>query len=344
MKMGDQRTVQIDFEDIDIVEELGGPTKAMRKGLEALRTMREIEEGKKILVELYPPDWTFEKASTEKRLYILLLSLTEDPKREDIAKFWYDRYRNPEIFRAFVDQRSPFYIEYVASALSGRFKLSEVEDDIAKLEMRRSDLQNSINNSEKEKEKIESEIDELTLQIDPKKLEIEELQRMIGNFYNDELVSSLNEHFSNLSTIFTEILKVSGGNEAMSKTKLIDRSALDKIRTLSKSSDDLQKKLKEDDFLKNPDLLDDLRKKRLNEMINTQTMIESVVSMNPERRIRKVINGITLVLEQIEKVRGDIFRDSAYGVISSNLTDIGLQAEKLMEQFENVKRRKEMKN
>ncbi|MGP6294495.1 hypothetical protein [Caldiplasma sukawensis] len=127
-------------------------------------------------------------------------------------------------------------------------------------------------------------------------------------------------------------------------TLTISADQKDTLKRLSGEIDDLKVYLASNDFLSN-DYLDEQRKK-IRELIEkekeqTKKEVDLVKEMNPVNRIKKITEGINLVLNQLDQgddVGGIItFRKTGIGIIKGNLMVVQRHAENMESQFRNLK-------
>jgi hypothetical protein len=139
------------------------------------------------------PDWTYSKARTDKELYKLLEGYRKDTEREKRAVFWFETYNSPITFNAFINPNSPFFLDYVATALKGKIEISKEKDDINAIKKEKYKVNNDLALLNEERNKLAEEIEQANISLKKEKENVEEMRKEVSRINNISGIKELRE-------------------------------------------------------------------------------------------------------------------------------------------------------
>ena len=229
------------------IKQHGSVTEFIREAIRE-RQAKENDEFLMLDVQKYP-DWLYEKMSTEKRLYNLLLSLSDDPKKEDITRSLFDAYNDPTPFYPMMDKRSPFYIDYVETALADCINIKKTQTDINALKMKQTALLTELELLKQEITETEKDLAELSADIPSMRKEKETLTRAIDNLRVDRGIEMVTKYIHSVNDVVGAILKGGSMVEMQARVRSVSPEQVAGLSTLLELSNTLDAYLKTEEFL-----------------------------------------------------------------------------------------------
>lgn len=288
--MGKRATsIQINPDDESLIEKLGGTTKAVET---LANYWKETHDVHVTVPDLYP-DWLIAKAGTEKSLFLYLEGIAGNPDNERITRYLFSLYHEPGMFRPYVDPESPFFREFVASALREKLRHAEVRESTTELENKSASLTREIALLEQDKNRLESGNLELEATID-------NLSRKSSDLREDKGMKMVDEFYANVGRFASAVLDTGDLSDMGNFTKqVLKRRELnpDQVQTLTmilqKSREDMEY-LKTEEFLSGA-VRDEKRAELKKEMDQIKAAVEAFRDRNPDAildRLRKNIDRL----------------------------------------------------
>ncbi|MGP6221058.1 hypothetical protein [Caldiplasma sukawensis] len=266
------------------------------------------------------------------------------------SRFIFKKYKeNQDFIKELCDPENPLYLDDVANNLLELYQVSEnkenldqIKSEIQKYSLDLDRLKDEIKENERAFDQIESELR-------TKKKEKEELDRLSANIRSDPGLEKIEAYISQTKTIMETIMKK--GDQYQKEHPFLPDITIDltkdqimNIKGIIKGADELKTYIESNDFISN-EYLDENRRK-IKEIIEkekeqTKKQVDLIKEMNPLNRIKKISEGINLVVNQLDQgddVGGIItFRKTGIGIIKGNLMDVQRHVENMEIQFRNIK-------
>ncbi len=269
------------------------------------------------------------------------------------SRFIFKKYReNQEFIKELCDPENSLYLKDVADNLSELYQISEIKDNLEQIRNDYNKYSIDIDRLKEEIKENEKEYDEVYDQLQKIKTELQDMSKKSANIRSDPGLEKINGLLYRIKLIIYTL-----ENKAQQSQKehpfnpdisiIISVDQKENLKTLSKEINDLKTYLSSNDFL-SPDYLDEQRKKIKEQIDKEKEQIKKEVDiikeMNPVNRLKKINEGLNLVLRQMDQgdeVIGGIvtFRKSGIGIIKNNVMEVQKQAENMEMQFRNNKER-----
>ena len=267
------------------------------------------------------------------------------------AKFIYKKYvAIRPILNEICDPDNPLYLEEVANELIEAIKVTEAEIELADLERKKFEKQQEKNNLDIAYEKIETEYNRLTSELEENKKQINEIQRITANLSTEEAQNRIKSFYESVLN-FTESISQLQKKQPISASYSGLKLELNHVNTLKllgeKAKMDMEYITKED--LISVEKLDEQRKRIKEDMEKEKEegmkSMDSFMAYNPKKELSKSLDKIELALKQLNQgipMDGNTVSFYTYGIatISENLAVPKLLIGNLLKQVDNVDRRR----
>ncbi len=240
------------------------------------------------------------------------------------AKFIYDKYpQHQKVIRELCDPANPLYIDGVKKELEGIVAIETTKDFMAKLEEETKKLKEQIAKEKDEYSKLKYEIKEKTVEWNEWQDKIEEIEkrrdeidREVGNLTEPEIlkkIKSFNTSFTTLvKSIFERIPKSDEVFDILKSDIKLTSDQKNTLKLLSEQAEEINKMLKEEDFLseyKLSEIRGKLKEEIEQEMENAKKEMDGFMVHNPQKIIQSVTHNIKQSVNQFQN--GDVGIDGA---------------------------------
>lgn len=317
----------------------------------------ENEELKKKVEWLEGDSWLLGRNPKIEQVYEYLV------KKPESAKFIYNKYpEHQTVIKELCDPRNPLYIDGVKKELEGIVAIETTKDYMAKLEEETKKLKEQIANTKGEKSKLDAEIKEVSTQWNEWQDKLEEIEkrrdeidREVGNLTEPEIlkkIKSFNESFTALvKSIFERIPKSDEVFDILKSDIKLTSDQKNTLKLLSEQSEEINKMLKEEDFLSEYKLSEKrqkLKEQIEQEMENAKKELDGFMVHNPQKIMKSIKIHINNSLDRIEGVKEDVsgsryYKSHEYGTITGELYEAISNIDLLNGQAENKSRWQKIK-
>lgn len=335
------------IEDYQKSNEIKNRTKALEEILyKAFETEKQDADSYRYetIERNKPPSFIFTDTANNQEIYNYL------KQNPNASRFIFRKYKlNREFIKEISDPENPIYIEKVADTLKDTFQISEMTEDIHTLEEKRALLQSDLNSLEdviKEKtieyERLETNIPELSAQLDG-------LRRQLANLTTDEAMNRIKSFYESVSKFIEtafEAQKKLSISESINSMRL-DMNQINTLKLLAEKAKNDMKFITDEDLISESHL-DEMRKKIKEDMEREKEdglrAMDSLIIYNPRKALSKSLERIDLVAKQLSQgmpMDGNTvgFYMSGINTISENLAVPRQLIGNLLGQIENVERR-----
>ncbi|MGP6207690.1 hypothetical protein ACNF42_06670 [Cuniculiplasma sp. SKW3] len=296
-------------------------------------------------------DWLNDDAfllSTEADMKQVYMYLKTKP---EAAKFIFRKYADlRETIKEICDPDNPLFLPKVKENLSDLIEFEESKENLEEIRSQINKYSLDLDRLKEEISENEKAFDEIESELKAKIKEKDELDRLSANIRADPGLEKISSYISQTKTILETIIKKSEKYQKehpfLPEVEIdLTRDQIMNIKGMVKGADELKTYIESNDFLSN-DYLDEERKK-IRELIEkekeqTKKEVDIVKEMNPVHRIKKINEGINLVLNQLDQgdpIDGGIvtFRRTGIGIIKNNLMDVQDLVQNMELQFRNIR-------
>ena len=255
----------------------------------------ENEELKKKVEWLEGDSWLLGRNPKIEQVYEYLV------KKPESAKFIYNKYpEHQTVIKELCDPANPLYIDGVKKELEGIVVIETTKDFMAKLEEENKKLKEKIARATDEYSKLDAEIKEKTVEWNEWQDKLEEIEkrrdeidREVGNLTEPEIlkkIKSFNTSFTALvKSIFERIPKSDEVFDILKSDIKLTSDQKNTLKLLSEQAEEINKMLKEEDFLSEYKLSEKrqkLKEQIEQEMENAKKEMDGFMVHNPQKIIK----------------------------------------------------------